>query len=210
MAQTDSSPRLIISPATLNVTEGEEATYWVVLDKSPVEIGDVDGGGADDFECGDTAWVKISNDPDIVLSETVTLSPHGTQLKGGGMGCSGGNWNIRQEIIVTAADDEVDTNEIKTVTLTHEVVNNAGTILMETAETPTVTVNIYDDDVTGPGVSITPPGGRISEGKKVVFTLTRTGTTAELGRAADGQRERVGNRGHAERRRLEDGGVCRR
>jgi hypothetical protein len=48
---------------------------------------------------------------------------------------------------------------------------------------PTVQVKIYENDVSGPSVSIA-PGSAALENGSVTFTLTRTGTTEELGQSA--------------------------
>ena len=173
--QPDDKPNLIVSPTTLNLTEGdtEWTAYTIVFDKNPEAIGDVNGDGVDDFECGDTAWVWAGD-----FSETdveFRWESSGTSFTSGGLNnegeCVGGNWDRPKTFYVKAQADEDDVPD-PPVVLTHEVWGKDVETVLTTSETPSVTVTIFEKDITEPSVSIA-AGSSVQEGTPVEFTLTR-------------------------------------
>ena len=173
--QPEDKPNLIVSPTTLNLTEDdpEWAAFTIVFDKNPEGIGDVNGDSVDDFECGDTAWVYAGGFSGTDLEFRYESS--GTSLTSGSLNsaeeCVGGNWDRPKTLYVRAQADEDDVPD-PPVVLTYEVWNDAADTILETSETPTVTVTIFEKDITEPSVSIA-AGSSVQEGTPVEFTLTR-------------------------------------
>ena len=99
----------------------------------------------------------------------------GTSLTSGSLNsegeCVGGNWDRPKTLYVRAQVDEDDVPD-PPVVLTYEVWNYAADTILETSETPTVTVTIFEKDITEPSVSIA-AGSSVQEGTPVEFTLTR-------------------------------------
>ena len=182
----DNKPKLMVSPTTLTLTETEVerhdegnpdedvvwTTYTLYFDRNPAEIGDVDGDGNDDLECGDTAWVYVAGHSGSDIEFRYEGS--GVQFRTGddsGGECTGGNWGSPKTLRLRAVAD-ADMATDPPVTLTHEVWGKDAKTVLTTSENPTVTVSIIDKDRTEPAVSIV-ADGNVYEGESAVFTLRR-------------------------------------
>ena len=178
----DNKPKLIVSATTLTLTETEVerhdegnpeedvvwTTYTLYFDRNPAEIGDVDGDGNDDLECGGTAWVYVAGHSGSDIE--FRYEQDGVQFSTGEE-CTGGNWGSPKILRLRAVAD-ADMATDPPVTLTHEVWGKDAKTVLTTSENPTVAVSIIEKDRTEPAVSIV-ADGNIDEGEPAVFTLRR-------------------------------------
>ena len=138
----DDTAGVTVTPTELSVVEGQDNSYRVVLDSQPT--GDV------------TVAIAGHADTDITLS--------GATLSNDALTFTAGNWNIAQEVTVTAVQDD-DATASPDVTLTHTV--SGGDYGDVTAAD--VVVSITEDDV--PGVTLTPDTVDIDEGGSGTYTV---------------------------------------
>ena len=131
-----------VTPTELPVVEGQSNSYRVVLDSQPT--GDV------------TIAVNAPADTDITLS--------GATLTNDALTFTAGNWNIAQEVTVTAGEDD-DSTPSPDVTLTHTV--SGGDY--EGLKADDVVVSITEDDE--PGVTISESALSIDEGDSATYTV---------------------------------------
>ena len=129
----DDEPGVSITKATMDLDEGDSDTYEVVLDTRPSQ--DV------------IVTIVNSDDTSVATDETrLTFEPD--------------EWNVPQEVTVTARNDADGDND--TVTLSHTV---SGYGSVTTADSITVTTT--DDDEAG--VTVTPTELEITEGNSRTY-----------------------------------------
>ena len=130
---TDDDSAGITAPSTATLTEGSTTTVEVTLAAMPA----------------DDVTVTFSDDGDSDVSWS------GTALSGNALTFTTSNWNVAQEVTLTAAQDDDFDTDTETLTLT---ASKSGGYNGETAE---VTVTITDDDsagITAPGTAAVPEG----------------------------------------------------
>ena len=159
-AQSDPPPRLIVSTNRLDIAEGGFDFYSVHFDRNPA--------GFDGIECGEEFWLVVGG---VDASYLDVASPQ--RFHTGNENCSGGNWSSdpRRTIYVDPLEDD-DEDERPLVTLTHEIWNADYETVVEASDLPTLTVKIYENDVSGASVSIVRTS-HASEGRNATFELTR-------------------------------------
>ena len=142
ISDNDANGAGITVPGTATVPEGSTSTVEVKLAAVP------------------TAEVTItfSDDGDSDVSWS------GTTLSGDALTFTTGNWNVAQEVTLTAAEDDDDANDTETLTLT---ASKSGGYNGETAE---ITVTINDNDVNGAGITV-PGTATVPEGSTSIVEV---------------------------------------
>ena len=139
----DDTAGVTVTPANLTVTEGQTATYTVVLDSQPT--GDV------------TVTVKDPTDNTDVTADPASLT------------FTPADWDDAQEVTVSAAQDDDDQDESATVT--HEAAST-GDANYDGITAPDVAVTLEDDAPENLTVSFKESSYDAGEGSAVAVTLT--------------------------------------
>ncbi len=114
----DDSADFTISPPSVNVNEQSTATYSVVLDFQPSS--------------------SVTVTPSVTANRGLTFNPTSLTF-------TTTNWNVAQEVTITAADDTNFVNE--SATITHAVTQSGGTMEYASVTPASVPVNVNDNDV---------------------------------------------------------------
>ena len=140
VVKDDGSAGVSISETAVHVGEGDSASYTVVLDTQPT--GDVT------VAIGGVAGTDLSLDPTALIFTTQ-------------------NWNVGQDVTVTAEpdDDAVDEPE---VVITHTVTSAADSDY-DALSADSVAVTVRDDETVGVGIS--PISLHIKEGSSAVYSV---------------------------------------
>ena len=167
----DDSADFTISPPSINVNEQSTATYSVVLDFQPSS--------------------SVTVTPSVTANRGLTLNPTSLTF-------TTTNWNVAQEVTITAADDTNVVNE--SATITHAVTQSGGTMEYASVTPASVPVNVNDNDVLTLNVSSV----TVNEGGDTLFnvalkqqpsgnvTVTLTLST-NIGLTVDTDTDRSGN-----------------
>ena len=138
----DDARGVTLSTSAVNVAEGSSATYTVVLDSEP------------------TGAVTVT--PSVTGSTDVTLKP-------ASLGFTASNWDTKQTVTVSAAEDA--DAEDDTATISHSV--SGADYASETAGGVAVTVD--DDETASTGVALSLDTASVGEDQGAT-TITVTGT----------------------------------
>ena len=137
----DDSVGVTISETSLDIEEGDSATYTVSLDSEPTGSVTVTFGGV--------------ADADLSIDKT-------------SLTFTGQDWNVEQEVIVTAESDAAAVDEPQ-VTLTHTVSSGADAEY-DGVSAGSVSVTVTDDDSVG--VTISETSLDIEEGDSATYTVS--------------------------------------
>ena len=141
MVTDDDSVGVTISETSLDIEEGDSATYTVSLDSEPTGSVTVTFGGV--------------ADADLSIDKT-------------SLTFTGQDWNVEQEVIVTAEPDDAAVDEPQ-VTLTHTV-SSTDDAEYDGVSASSVSVTVTDDDSVG--VTISETSLDIEEGDSATYTVS--------------------------------------
>ena len=155
----DDEAGVTISETALEIQEGQQATYTVVLDSEPtahvtVTIGSVAGNVViDPGPLADAIGpIGALARTDLTLDKpTLTFTAQ--------------NWNIPQAVMVTAEQDDDGVDDLET--LTHAV-SSADTVY-DGLSADDLNVTVTDDDT--PGLTVTPLVHYVTEGEDATFNI---------------------------------------
>ena len=170
---------MTVNPRTLEIDEGEDGTYTIVLDTEPSEDVKITVVGAptDDADITVGAPGADTTDGTLVLTFTAPEEPGG----------AGGNWNMLQTVTVSTENDDDAVSETMTLTHTATIGDDDDAVAMAVAR-GSVRVTVKDGDtrsVTLSETSLTFMEAEETGSYTVVLGTEPTGTvTVDIGGAS--------------------------
>ena len=170
---TGTSGDLTITPATITITDNDDAPSGITLSVSPTAVGEEDG------ETKITVTATVNGSTRYVDAKTVTVSV------GGGTAISGTDYDAVANFDITIAAGEASKTGTFDLTPTNDVLDEAnetiditGTSGSLTITPATVTITDNDDAPSGITLSVSPTAVGEEDGEtKITVTATVNGST---------------------------------
>ena len=173
IAVTGTLHTITITGASITITDDDIRGITVV--GSSLAMAEVDNSETDKHENQASYTIVLTSQPtddvriDLTVPSIVTVNPTALTF-------TPSNWNVAQTVTVTAVNDDKDNaSDVRTGTITHQVVAGSSDYGDQTATSVSVTVNDDDGD---PSLSIDAPS--VAEGDDGTATLTFTITLAPV------------------------------